>query len=494
MTPSLHLLLAGADDGEPALSDGVPRETMDGVPRPARLPDAEYLRDHGRDPNDLRAQRWGLIVPEGELGRRREALVRRLVEARCEQQGGHAVRVYRVPSRMDAAAAASWHRDVYLDEAVPESQRPFYQLILGDLDEVPLAVQQVQMVDGAVGRIAFTGDAGYEAYVEKLLRWERQPSPTTSARSLFFTAHDGTAATTHGYQSLVLPAIAAAQDDRADGEYDAREILEIGDPDHKPDRDGLLAALKAADPAVLFSISHGAGPPRGGWLSMAEQRQRQGAMCLGGSVTLTGEDVVTGPVLPGGIWFMLACFGAGTPGASVYWPWIEQLKQLGQCNGQIDVVLRGLPGPGEPPFISHLAKSLLSNPEGPIGFIGHVDLAWSYSFQEQDSSRGPQNRVRRFLSLLSYALRRDRVGLAHRELTSCALAAETELLTIYGKKARGTALAPAERIRLAHLWMLRQDLMGYLLLGDPAARLPIMPTSTGAGQADPSGVDHSSLR
>lgn len=482
MTTDLHLLLANADDGESTLPDGVPDGTLEGAAAPLRLPDPGYLRDHGRDPNDLRAQRWGLIVPEGELGRRREALVRPLIEARCEQQGGHAVRVYRVPPRMDAAAASSWHREVYLDEAVTESQRPFYQLILGDLDEVPLALQQVQMVDGAAGRIAFADDSGYEAYVDKLLRWERQPAPIERARSLFFTAHDGTAATAHGYQNLVVPAIAAAQDERAAGEYDAKDIIEIGTPHKEPDRDGLLAALQATDPAVLFSVSHGAGPPRGGWASMAEQRRRQGAMCLGRRGTLTGEDIAAGPVLPGGIWFMLACFGAGTPDGSVYRLWIEQLKQLGRYPGPIDRVLRGLPGPEEPPFISHLARSLLANPDGPIGVIGHVDLAWTYSYMELDSSRGPRKRVRHFLSLLSHALRRVRVGLAHRELASCALAAETELLTIYDKQAHGMALAPAERRRLAHLWMLRQDLMGYILLGDPAARLPIMPASTGADQ------------
>lgn len=39
-----------------------------------------------------------------------------------------------------------------------------------------------------------------------------------------------------------------------------------------------------------------------------------------------------------------------------------------------------------------------------------------------------------------------------------------------------------ERARRGHLWMLRQDLAGYVLLGDPAVRLPI----TG-GSGDPGG-------
>jgi hypothetical protein len=136
-----------------------------------------------------------------------------------------------------------------------------------------------------------------------------------------------------------------------------------------------------------------------------------------------------------------------------------------------------LPKPGERPFIASLPRSVLANSDGPIAFMGHVDLAWSYSFQELDGSTGPKNRLRRFTSLLSYALRRDRVGVAFRELVSCAIAADTELLTLYGQQAAAgaTELPPAQRARLGHLWMLRQDLMGYVLLGDPAARLPITP-------------------
>src|SRR4029079_18135998 len=46
--------------------------------------------------------------------------------------------------------------------------------------------------------------------------------------------------------------------------------------------------------------------------------------------------------------------------------------------------------------------------------------------------------------------------------------------TLYGG-AGGDAMDAAQRTRLGHLWMLRQDLLGYVLLGDPAARLPLTP-------------------
>jgi hypothetical protein len=477
MTAPLHLLLADADEGRPALGDGLAGDALDRTAAPAGLPEARQLRDRGRDPGDLAVQRWALIVPEGDAGARREALVRPLVEHRRAEQGAD-VRVYRVPAAMDAADAARWHREVYLDERVPEAELPFYQLILGDLDEVPLALQQAQMIDGAVGRLAFDDDAGYEAYVDKLLRWERSPAPIARARSLFYTAHDGTSATAHAYQALIRTGLAAARSGRDQGSYAAADIAELGDPGAPPSRDDLLA-----DPAVLLSVSHGQGPPRRGWASASEQRRRQGAISLGPDGALTGDDLAGRRFLPGGVWLLFACYGAGTPATSVYQPWLERLRDLGQVGDRLDGVLRGLPRPGERPFIAGLPRAALASSDGPLAVIGHVDLAWSYSFEELDGSAGPRNRVRRFTSLLAYALRRDRVGVAFRELASCAISADTELLALYARQAVLAAEPdPAFASRLGHLWMLRHDLLGYVLLGDPAARLPIRPAPVAAAQ------------
>jgi len=476
---AIQLLLAHADDDQPALADGIAGDTLGAGAAPARLPVPAQLRNRGGDPNDLDGQRWALIVPEGEAGARLEALVKPLVDKRRDDQGGRDVRVYRVPAQMDADAALRWHREVYLDEELPEGELPFYQLILGDLDQVPLAVQQVQMLDGVVGRLAFADDRGYEAYVAKLLAWERTPSPIARARSVFFTAHDGTAATELGHQALVGPALAIARKDAATGNFAAADIVELGQPGRPATPDELVAGVAAREPAVLLSVSHGTGAPRPGWPSPDAQRRLQGAMSLGKAGKLTGDDVATRAFLPGGLWLMFACFGAGTPADSAYRPWLERLSQLGQFGGAIEPVVRSLPaGPG---FISALPRALLANPDGPIGFIGHIDLAWSYSFQEPDAARGARNRPRRFTSVLHYALRRDRIGVAFRELVSSALAADTELATLYGDQARrGAPIDAAQQTRIAHLWMLRHDLMGHVLLGDPAARLPITPAPPAA--------------
>jgi hypothetical protein len=169
--------------------------------------------------------------------------------------------------------AMRWKKREFDTGADLNIEVPRYQLILGDLDQVPLALQQVQQSDGYVGRLAFDDDDGYAAYVDKVLRYERRAAARAGehARSLFFTVHDGTAATSVGHRALMGPGVEVVRKRQAAGQYPAREILELGDR-VTPSPDELLQHAAAREPGVLFTLSHGEGAPRGGWRSHAEQR------------------------------------------------------------------------------------------------------------------------------------------------------------------------------------------------------------------------------
>lgn len=104
--------------------------------------------------------------------------------------------------------------------------------------------------------------------------------------------------------------------------------------------------------------------------------------------------------------------------------------------------------------------------------MGHLDLAWSYSFQEWHQGT-PRSRPGKFLSLVKSLLKRHRAGVALCELTRYLHNINLEITAI-GDRAAATG-AKADPALLGHLWMLRQDLMGYVLLGDPAVRLPLSP-------------------
>jgi len=460
------LLLADPEEHRPVLPpDALGRDAVARIPRlEERLPRPEHLGDPGGNPNALAHQRWGVIAPKGSTGDALLESIRPLIDLRSEQQGSP-VRVYRA-SPGGAAEANEWVRTTYHSESVPEDERPSYLLILGDLADVSAELQQRLSAGACVGRLCFDGPEGYRAYVDKVLRHEKAP-PKQDARALFFTTHDGSEATVSGYDSLVHPALELC-DAVPRRHYPVREVIEVGTPEDWA-APHLLKAARDGGPSVLFTLSHGLGPPRGGWSSPEQRRRLQGAMAFGKEAPLTAEGVARGPFLPGGAWFFLACLSAGTPSRSAYRPWLERLRASGEYGGRVEDVLAALPAAGEPPFIAALPRAALANPEGPLAIIGHLDLAWTYGFQDAYGARRPA----RFVEVVKQLWTGRRVGVAMKAFLRFASEAESELLSLAQGDAeleKGGA-PPPEVVHRGHLWMARNDMAGYLLLGDPAVRV-----------------------
>jgi hypothetical protein len=474
----LQLLLADAKAHRPVLEEGLAVESTRKAPPPRALPRRVEVPTWERpdaDPNHLGAQRWGVIAPEGELGDSLLRAIAPLIEHREKQQGA-AAKVYRVRPGMDAAAAALWRETVLMEESVPQRERPWYLLLLGDLHHVSMELQQVLAHGACVGRLHVghpEGEvdlSGYAAYARKVLAHE-QSAEAEAPDVLLYTVRDGTAATEAGQRLLVEPCLEAMRT-RWKKERPGLEPREV--PHDAGSVEGWVRAAGQARAGVMLSVSHGMGRPRAGWASAEEQRALQGALCVGPGVKLTAEEVRHKPFLPGGLWFTVACFGAATPDTSAYAVWMEQLAREGATSSQSERVQWSLPKAGERPFVAALPQALLANEQGPLAVVGHSDLAWQLSFVSMDTLGG--SRASRILSALEVVANGSRVGVAHHALMREYRAVNDRLMA--GYQAQQEALLygtpdPTDPVKQGHLWMLRNDLRGYVLLGDPAARLAV---------------------
>jgi hypothetical protein len=478
--PRLDLFLADADAGRPVLQGGLPGEALTRAARPKAPRDHDAKPDWARtdaDPNDLAAQGWAVIATAGPAGDRQLEAIQPLIRLREQEQGAPA-KVYRVEPDMTARRALDWKSQVFAAEEVPEEERPQYLLMLGDLNQTSLDLQHMLAHNTLVGRVHFTGVAdgsdlqGYAAYAEKAVRHALGGSAEAAPDLLYYVSADGTSATQAGRVRLVEPGLADSERQLQKGVLPAASVRAL----EAATVDQLIEEGAGARPSVLLSVSHGMGAPLRGWGSAEAQQRRQGAMVVGPEEILDAERMRGRPFLPGGMWFLLACFGAGTPmpASSSYHAWLSDLAAADAYGGDPAVVLHSLPLPEWRPFVAALPQAALANPEGPLGIISHVDLAWSYGFSDTtDLSESRRSRIQAPLHVL---VRGSRAGVALGALMDPYRSANDALLSMYQMQkdaqvqGRPDPTDPRER---GNLWMLRNDLRGYVLLGDPAARLPL---------------------
>jgi hypothetical protein len=297
-------------------------------------------------------------------------------------------------------------------------------------------------------------------------------APVPRPRALYYTVQDGSAAIGAGSRHFAAPCMQMTADLATRGKLAVDGPTEIPHSEWGPEELFTVAGIDA--PSLLVSLSHGLGAPRRGWRSPDQQRALQGALSLGSDEPLSADMVRESPFLPGGVWFCVACYGAGTPPTSAFYPWLEQLARTGDAREQAAAVLRALPRDGERPFVAALPQALLANPAGPLAVIGHMDLAWTFGFTDPG---GKQSRASRMHAAQRAILGGSRVGVGLDALMHAYREVNDELMA--GYQAQRDALArgrpdPVDPRALGDAWMQRNDLRGYVLLGDPATRLPVV--------------------
>lgn len=416
------------------------------------------------DPLDLASSGWGIIFPEGTPRKVREALAP-LRELRREQASRENERYYRedleyIPGESKNSFFRRYH--VEAGPAKPE-QLPYYLLIVGGPEVVPHRFQYQVDVQYAVGRLAFDDPDHYRLYSESVVAAEEGQCHVSPDVCFFSVVTPGDNVTETMRQQLVQPLVEAMAKERS--EWKIRFVT-----GEEADKTKLLSLLGYGEtPALLLTAAHGLFFPAGHPL----QREQQGAIVCrrwpgrGKSMQpnhfLIASDIGDDARVHGLVAFLFGCNTVGAPKSDNYPPgrWGQPRK------------------PPEKPFISGLARRLLSHPNGSaLAVVGHVDRAWTSSF----GSRGGKG-IFYFESFFKHLLDGFPVGLAMDWIHERFAELSTELTDVLDKykdhEYTDSLSEDSEQVpehhRMVRLWRALNDARNLIVLGDPAVRLATGP-------------------
>jgi hypothetical protein len=401
---------------------------------------------HGVDDEDLAKAGWALVAADGTPRNVLDALgpLRRL---RARQAGDR----YRECLGADGYRPNDTKRTflarmgIGSAQSVNPERMPYYVLLVGGPESIPFSFQYQLDVQYAVGRIAFDTAEEYARYVESVMAGDDVDLPRSMR--LFGPRNAADRSTQLSADRLVAP---LGDSLRRESTWDVAAVLP-----KECDKAALVDLLSGDEAPLLFTASHGVGFPNG----HARQRDDQGALVcqdwpgpllaggeLAADTYFAGSDVQQLPGVGTRIMMSFACFGAGTP-------LLDDFPTAGQDSTAL----------ANSPFVAQLPQRLLAS--GMLGFVGHVERAWSCSFISHRV--GPQ--LDTFLSTLRALMSGWRLGHAMEYFGKWYTAGTAELHeALDGVRMKGDL--PNDPL-IARLWMENNDARSYVVLGDPAVRL-----------------------
>ena len=373
-------------------------------------------------------------------------------------------------------------------------QVPYYLLIVA----VPLAVTytcQFELdVHRGVGRIYFDTPEEYASYANAVVAAETGGSALPRRAVFFASSNDPT--TQLSCNKLVIPLASLLKADRP-----AWQVDSITADDATKARLGQL--LGGGDPAaMLFTATHG------GYTGCADpsQLKQQGCLICQGFIAsgeapvgynpadfyFCGDDIADDAQLSPMVIFHFACFGAGTPQFDQFMP--DDPKP---AAGALACSSHQL---APSPFVAYLPQRLLGHPKGGVlAAIGHVERAWGFTFHAER-----KDDIATFENTLTSIMDGDPVGHAmqvfarrYSELSTqlageeppqgmqlppvdqdaTAIPSITEVIAAANAAEQSESADPAaqqtDSANYVALWTACKDARNYVIVGDPAVRLPL---------------------
>lgn len=421
-----------------------------------RQTNAHWSLPFGMDPDDLAQVGWGIVFAHDAAPEIVDAL-KPLCDRRRQQAGGYYKSFTGAAGYSPGERTMQWlgRQGAGLGLAQVEKV-PYYLLIVAGPDAIPFRFQYEMELNYAIGRLHFDSVEEYRNYANTVVAGEEHPAPIVRRASFFGVHNEDDRATELSITHLVSPLADKLQ--KKHSTWSVERILAAA-----ATKSALSDCLRSA-PSLLFTASHGIGFPRGHPNQLASQgallcQEWQGPLrhrgALAPELYFGADDVPLAADLSRTVVFHFACYGAGTPLHDDYAP-------AGTAPAQI----------ADKPFIARLPQRLLGKPDGgALAVIGHVERAWSYSF----SWPGLGAQIQTFENSLHAMMAGARVGFAmeafamkHADL---AIAINGELSDIqYNAEVPGYKV---DDYKMAGLWTAHNDARSYLLLGDPAVRIPV---------------------
>lgn len=406
---------------------------------------------------DLATAGWGVVFAEDGDPAVEEALAP-LLEWRREQAGDLYRRFGGQEGLRPGENKMKWLARHGVGPGTPQAERvPNYLLLAGSPEEIPFRFQSQLDVRYAVGRLHFDAPEEYANYAASVLAAEKNPAPR-ARRAAFFGAINGDdLATNRTTRHLVEP---LAEEIGRLGDWEIEKCCGAG---------ASKAALRellggARTPSLLFTGSHGHKLRHGD----PQQRARQGAIICsdwpgpnqwaGGPIPpdhfLAAEDLDDAADLSGLIAFFYACYGGGTPllDEFVRQSFNDRPSQLAAA-----------------PFVAELPRRMLNRPNGgALAVVSHVERVWNCSYEWPGA--GFQTVV--FEDCLRRLLDGQPVGLALEDFDLRYAELSTVLSDLIEAVEGGEEVDYQD---LAFNWTANNDARGYIIIGDPAVRLPKPP-------------------
>lgn len=408
----------------------------------------------GLDPKDLGQTGWGIIFAHEADPAVKDAL-NELLNHRKKQAGDLYKEMEYYPEETKSHFLERYGAG---PGPVDPTLVPYYLLIVGDPATIPYSFQYQIDVQYSVGRIYFSTPQEYAQYAHNVTAVETGNTQLQHTAAFFATQNEGDLATDLSANQLTKPLADYITANKPD--WTVKTYLR-----DQATKEQLRKLLGGTDtPTFLFTASHGMGFPS----NDARQLDQQGALLcqdwpgpddwhkpIPQDFYFAMDDVADDARLAGLISLHFACYGAGTPS-------LDDFTTLSHQTIAPHA------------FMAHLPQRLLSHSKGgALAFVGHVERAWGYSFMW--GGAGPQ--LQTFQSTCRKLMAGYPIGSAieyfndrYAELAA-DLAEEIDQIKRYGKS--------ADDFELANMWTANNDARNFVIIGDPAVRLPVADGAAG---------------